>query len=74
MPVFIQSELPRDRRKQRLPDKEYMIIKMKEKLKKVINRRYISKGVVKSLINCFAVEKGSDDIRLVYDGKKKQAE
>ena len=47
-----------------------MVVKMKEKLKKVTDRKYISKGVVKSLINCFAVEKGSDDIRLVYDGTK----
>ena len=35
VPVFIQSELPRYRRKQRPPDKEYMLIKMKEKLSKV---------------------------------------
>ena len=70
VPAFIQSELPRYRRKQRPPDKEYMLIKMKEKLGKVTKRKYISKGVVRSLINCFAVEKGSDDIRLVYDGTK----
>ena len=69
-PVFVQSELPRYRRKQRPPDKEYMLIKMKEKLRKVTDRKYISKDVVLSLINCFAVEKGSDDIRLVYDGTK----
>ena len=69
-PVFVQGDLPRYRRKQRPPDKEYMRIKMKEKLRKVMDRKYISKGVVRSLINCFAVEKGSDDIRLVYDGTK----
>ena len=69
-PVFVQGDLPRYRRKQRPPDKEYMHIKMTEKLKKVTDRKYISKGVVRSLINCFAVEKGSDDIRLVYDGTK----
>jgi hypothetical protein len=68
--VFIQSELPRYRRRQRPPGKEYMLIKMKEKLSKVRKRKYISKGPVRSLINCFAVEKGSEDIRLVYDGSK----
>ena len=57
-------------RKQRPPDKEYMLVNMKEKLGKVTKQKYISKGVVRSLINCFAVEKGSDDIRLVYDRTK----
>ena len=69
-PVFVQSALPRYRRKQRTPDKEYMLVKMKEKIKKVTDRKYISNGVVLSLINCFAVEKGTEDIRLVYDGTK----
>ena len=70
LPVFIQQALPRYRRKQRLPDKEYMVTRMKEKIAKVTKRKYISKGVVRSLINCFAVEKGESDIRLVYDGTK----
>ena len=70
LPAFIQSDLPRYRRRQRPPDKEYMLVKMKEKLGKVTKRKYISKGVVRSLINCFAVEKGTEDIRLVYDGTK----
>ena len=67
-PVFVQSALPRYRRKQRTPEKEYMSVKMEEKIKKVTYINYISKGIVLSLINCFAVEKGTEDIRLVYDG------
>ena len=46
-----------------------MLVKMKEK-KKVAEQKYISKGVVRSLINCLAVEKGTEDIHLVYDGTK----
>ncbi|CAJ1943751.1 unnamed protein product [Cylindrotheca closterium] len=33
-------------------------------------RRYISKGVVVSLTSFFAVQKGDNDIRMVYDGTK----
>ena len=40
------------------------------KVKKVIHRKYLNKGYVKSLINYFAVPKGADDIRVVYDGTK----
>ena len=40
------------------------------KLKKVIQRGYVSDAYIRSLINCFAVAKGVQDIRLVYDGTK----
>mmetsp|Transcript_18229 Transcript_18229/g.45121 ORF Transcript_18229/g.45121 Transcript_18229/m.45121 type:complete len:1319 (-) Transcript_18229:2184-6140(-) len=43
---------------------------IKKKLSKVRARRYISKGTVVSLTSFFAVEKGEDDIRMVYDGTK----
>jgi hypothetical protein len=59
--VFIQRALPTYRRKQCPPDKEFMLIKMEEKLGKVTKRSYISKGFVKSLINCFTVKKGEDN-------------
>lgn len=41
---------------------------MKKKLNKVRNRGYIRNGLVQSLIRVFAVPKGLDDIRMVYDG------
>jgi hypothetical protein len=42
--------------------------KVSAKLDKVRARGYISPGVVESLTSFFAVPKGDDDIRLVYDG------
>lgn len=39
-----------------------------EKLHKVVDRRYMGPGVVKSLTAFFDVPKGLDDIRMVYDG------
>lgn len=38
-----------------------------QKLDKVRKRRYIVPGFVSSLASFFAVPKGSDDIRMVYD-------
>jgi len=43
---------------------------MKEKLKLVRDRRYVVGGSVESLTSFFAVPKGEDDIRMVYDGTK----
>ena len=70
VPVFVEGKLPRYRRKQRLPSAPYMKERMIEKLKKVTQRKYLENGSVLSLINCFAVPKGQEDIRLVYDGTK----
>ena len=41
--------------------------KMKAKLDKVRKRRYIAPGFVSSLTSFFAVPKGSNEIRMVYD-------
>jgi hypothetical protein len=41
---------------------------MREKLAKVRSRRYICAAFVRSLTTFFAVAKGLDDIRMVYDG------
>ena len=38
------------------------------KLNKVLDRRYLGKGIVKSLTAFFDVPKGAEDIRMVYDG------
>jgi hypothetical protein len=39
-----------------------------QKLDKIWKRGYVEAGYVESLISFFDVEKGSDDIRMVYDG------
>lgn len=43
---------------------------MQEKLQLVRDRRYVVGGSVESLTSFFAVPKGDDDIRMVYDGTK----
>jgi hypothetical protein len=43
---------------------------MREKLKAVWDRRYITPGFVKSLTSFFSVPKGDDDVRMVYNGSK----
>jgi hypothetical protein len=70
LPLFINKKLPRWTRKQRLPKESFMVEKMESKFKKVMDMRYVEDGTVVSMINCFAVAKGEDDIRLVYDGTK----
>ena len=68
--IFVRQKLPRWTRTQRLPKEQYMIEKMTKKFLKVRNKGYVAEGTVLSMINCFAVEKGDSDIRLVYDGTK----
>jgi hypothetical protein len=63
-----QGDLPQYKRAQRDskdPVEKGLVI---QKLKKVRERRYIAGGYVVSLTSFFPVEKGDDDIRMVYDG------
>lgn len=70
-PVWVETKLPEYKRSQMFKglNKEQMKA-LEIKVHKVISRRYLNKGYVKSLINYFAVPKGVDDIRVVYDGTK----
>ena len=43
---------------------------MKNKLSKIIERRYVAPGKVLSLTGYFCVPKGPTDIRMVYDATK----
>eukprot|EP00985_Skeletonema_marinoi_P010946 scaffold5151_cov168-Skeletonema_marinoi.AAC.1 len=54
---------------QRPIEDETLRERVKKKLEKVVNRRYVVEAVIslKSLIKYFPVEKGEDDIRMVYD-------
>jgi hypothetical protein len=46
---------------------EWMIQKDDEKLEKLIDRRYLESGLVLTVVPHFAVPKGNDDIRIVWD-------
>jgi hypothetical protein len=66
--VHLQTEPPRctpAQRDSKDPVEKSLVI---QKLKKVRERRYIAEGYVVSLMAFFPVEKGDDDIRMVYDG------
>lgn len=67
--VYFQDKGPTSMEKQRDLADDEVRAKVKKKLEKVVNRRYIIEAGVtlKSLIKYFAVPKGDDDIRMVYD-------
>jgi hypothetical protein len=67
MRVYIKAALPENKRPQRAPKPEDLR-RMIKKLDKVLERGYISPGWVASLTSYFAVAKGDEDIRIVYDG------
>jgi hypothetical protein len=72
VPIFFET--PGPSKMQRQPEFTDQTVKerVRPKIEKVINRRYlarVSSGLkLKSLIKYFAVPKGLDDIRIVYDG------
>ena len=45
-------------------------VQLLEKFGKVMERGYLSSGVVKNLMGYFSVPKGLADIRVVYDASK----
>ena len=66
--LFVKRELlPRYFKRQLWPRDQMQKIKMTEKLEKVRSRGYIRPGEINSLTGFFAVPKGDDDIRIVYD-------
>ena len=69
-PSWIIGDLPHYRVPQRKEKDTTSREKVAAKLKTVRERRYIRKGIVKSLTSYFAVPKGDSDIRLVYDASK----
>ncbi|KAG7368169.1 hypothetical protein IV203_030912 [Nitzschia inconspicua] len=68
MKVHFPRETPRHTVPQRDTANLQVKRQMVAKLEKVRRRRYISPGHVLSLTSFFAVPKGEDDIRMVYDG------
>jgi len=70
-PVWVETKLPEYKRSQIFKGLNADQMKaLEKKVHKVMSRRYLNAGYVKSLINYFAVPKGVDDIRVVYDGTK----
>jgi hypothetical protein len=65
--VHFKSTKPKFKRPQAGTKSPDMLKRMREKLDKVRKRRYIAPGFVSSLTSFFAVPKGADDIRMVYD-------
>ena len=65
---WVPGKLPNYKRPPRLSNDPVVINQMKTKVDKVRRRGYLRKGRVKSLINYFAVPKGTNDVRMVYDG------
>jgi hypothetical protein len=66
--VHFQEAPPKYKRSQRDMTDDAMKLQVIKKLMKARERGYIAPGLVESLTAFFAVPKGEDDIRLVYDG------
>lgn len=69
VPIYFQKHGPTTKQAQPGFADETIRDRVKPKIEKVINRRYmiVSEINLKSLIKYFAVPKGEDDIRIVYD-------
>ena len=65
-----RQHLPHYFRRQRWPEDPGHCAACEKKIAKVRDRRYVCKGEVVSLTGFFAVPKGADDIRMVYDATK----
>ena len=70
VPPWLTLPLPRWLVPQRAEKDPNLRAAMRKKLDKVRKLRYICPGEVKSLTSFFAVPKGENDIRMVYDGTK----
>jgi hypothetical protein len=69
VPIWFEWPGPTTREAQPIISDPDLRAKAKEKITKVVRRRYLSTTCINiiSLIKYFAVPKGKDDVRLVYD-------
>jgi hypothetical protein len=68
-PLWLDLTLtPSYRRPQHVERNPTLKARVKEKLDKVLKRRYFEVGLVKSLTTFFGVPKREYDMRVVYDG------
>jgi len=68
LPIYFRKRPPNWKKPQSDDKRPDVKAKVVRKLGKVRARRYIDSGHVTSLTSFFAVPKGEDDIRMVYDG------
>lgn len=74
LPPFISSDLPQWRpkstsRRRRLSSQQAVKHDMiATKIKTILDKRYITRGFISSFTQFFDVPKGTDDIRIVYNG------
>ena len=68
LPPWFQSPPPRNLKRQRREPDAHTRTKMAAKLSAVRARGYIQPGSIQSLTSYFAVPKGPEDVRMVYDG------
>ena len=68
--VCVEGQLPEYWARQNWPKDLAEREQLKKKLYKPVFKNYIARGFVKSLTSFFAVLKGEDDIRIVYDATK----
>ena len=66
--MWFKDKPPKAKKAQIFKPEDPILPNLRRKIGKVRNRGYIAKGFVRSLIRYFAVPKGDNDIRLVYDG------
>jgi len=69
-PIWVKGDLPSYRRPQQKEKDELIRGQVQQKLDSVRSKGYIVKGSVSSLTGYFAMPKGDNDIRLVYDATK----
>ena len=69
MRIYVQSTLPRSRRGVKLPRFDVETRKLvSAKVGGMIEKFYLETGRVQTFLHYFAVPKGEDDIRVVFDG------
>ena len=68
--IYISGKLLTSWEAQNLPRDPTNKRKLLEKVATVIHKGYLEDGLVKNLTSFFAVPKGDDDIRVVYDASK----
>ena len=69
MQIYVQGPLPRSRKGVKLPhfDKETRQL-MSTKVQSMVSKSYLELGSVQTSLHYFAVPKGEDDIRVVFNG------
>jgi hypothetical protein len=65
--LWVTGELPTEKARQIIPNDPALAALLGEKMDKVRFKGYIGEGQVISITHFFAVPKGEDDIRVVYD-------